>query len=59
VDTNVLLAHDGDDLGTQVVDPLRVCVKVADYYNSSSACVLICVKMIEIYVESVFATVCV
>jgi hypothetical protein len=59
VDTKVLLAHDKDDLGSQVLGPLRDCVKVADYYDSSSAGTLTCVKTIETCVESAFATVCV
>jgi hypothetical protein len=59
VGMKVLLAHDGDDLGTQVPNPLRACVKVADYCDPSSAGSLTCVKMIETCVESTFATVCV
>jgi hypothetical protein len=57
VGTKVLLAHDGDDLGTQVLDPLRAYVKVADCCDSSSAGTLTCFKIIETCVESAFATV--
>jgi hypothetical protein len=57
VGTKVLLTHDGDDLGTQALDPLRACVKVADYCDPSSAGTLTYVKMIETCVVSVFATV--
>jgi hypothetical protein len=35
--TKVLLTHDGDDLGTQVLNPLRTCVKVAECCDPSSA----------------------
>jgi hypothetical protein len=59
VGTKVLLAHDGEDLGMQVLDPLRTCVKVADCYDPSSAGTLTCVKMIETCVKSAFSTVCV
>jgi hypothetical protein len=59
VGTKVLLAHDGDDLDMQVLDPLRVCVKVADYYDPSSVGTLTCVKTIEMCVEGAFATICV
>jgi hypothetical protein len=59
VGTKVLLAHDGDELGTLVLDPLRACVKVADYCDPSSAGTLTCVKMIETCAERVFATICV
>jgi hypothetical protein len=59
VGTKVLLAHDGDDLGTQVLNPLRACVKVIDCYDPSSAGSLTYVKMIETCVESAFTTVCV
>jgi hypothetical protein len=54
----VLLAYDGDDLGTQVLDPLRACVKVADCYDPSSAGTITCVKVIETCVKTTFATVC-
>jgi hypothetical protein len=56
--TKVPLTHDGDDLGMQVLDPLRECVNVADCCDPSSAGILTCVKMIETCVESGFATVC-
>jgi hypothetical protein len=59
VGTKVLLAHDGDDLGTQVLDLLRECVKVADCCDPTSTDTLTCVKMIEMCVESTFTTVCV
>jgi hypothetical protein len=59
VSTKVLLTHDGDDLGTQVMDPLSACVKVADCCDPSSTGTLTYVKMIETCVESIFATVCV
>jgi hypothetical protein len=55
----VLLAHDGDYLGMQVLDPLRTCVKVADGCDPSSAGTLTCVKTIEACVESAFTTICV
>jgi hypothetical protein len=38
-------------------DPLRACVKVADYCNAFSAGTITCVKSLETRVESVFATV--
>jgi hypothetical protein len=57
VGMKVLLDHDGDDLGMQVLDPLRACVKIADCYDPSSVGTLTCVKTIETCVESVFATV--
>jgi hypothetical protein len=44
-------------VGIKVLDHLRACVKVANYYDPSSVCTLICVKTIEIFVESAFATV--
>jgi hypothetical protein len=44
-------------VGTQVLNPLRACVKVADYCDSSSISTLTCVKMIEMCVESTFTTV--
>jgi hypothetical protein len=59
VGTKVPLAHDVDDLGTQVLEPLRECVKVADCYDPSSAGTLTCIKSIETCVESAFAIVCV
>jgi hypothetical protein len=59
VGTKVLLAHDGDDLGTQVPDPLKACVKVAECCDPSSTSILTYVKTIETCVESAFATVCV
>jgi hypothetical protein len=59
VGTNVLLAHDGDDLGMQVLDPLRACVKVADCLDPSSAGTLTCIKTIETCVENAFGTICV
>jgi hypothetical protein len=59
VGTKALLAHDGDDLGMQVLDLLRACVKLADCCDPSSAGILTYVKMIETCVESDFATVCV
>jgi hypothetical protein len=40
-------------------DPLRACVKVADYCDPSSAGILTYIKMIETCVQSPFATVCV
>jgi hypothetical protein len=43
--------------GREVLDPLRACVKVADYCDSSSICTLTCVKSLEIFCERVFATV--
>jgi hypothetical protein len=59
VGTKVLLAHDGDDLGTQVLEPLRECVNVADCYDPSFVGTLTCVKMIETCIESAFTTICV
>jgi hypothetical protein len=59
VGTKVLLVHDVDDLDTQVLDPLRDCVKVADCYDPSSSGTLTCIKTIETCVESALATVCV
>jgi hypothetical protein len=44
---------------TQVLDPLRACVKVADCCDTYSMGTLTCVKMIETCVESIFATICV
>jgi hypothetical protein len=46
VGTKVQLAHDGDYLGQQVLNPLRTCVKVTDYCDPSSAGILTCIKMI-------------
>jgi hypothetical protein len=40
-------------VGTKVLDPIRVCVKVADCCDPSSAGTLTCVKMLETFVESV------
>jgi hypothetical protein len=59
VGMKLLLAHDGDDLGTQVLEPLRACVQVADCCDPPFAGTLTCVKMIETCVESAFATVCI
>jgi hypothetical protein len=59
VGTKVLLAHDGDDLGMQVLDTLRACVKVADCLYSSSPGTLTCIKTIETCVKRAFGTVCV
>jgi hypothetical protein len=39
-------------VGTKVVDPLRACVKVADYCNPSSEGTLTCVKSLEIFVRT-------
>jgi hypothetical protein len=58
VSTKVLLAHDGDDLGMQVLDPLRKCVKVADCCDPFFTGTLPYVKMIKICVESSFAIIC-
>jgi hypothetical protein len=44
-------------VGTQVLNPLRAYVKVADCYDPSSLGTLTCVKMIKTYVESTCATV--
>jgi hypothetical protein len=57
VGTKVLLDHDGDDLGMQVLDPLRTCVKIADCYDPFFVGTLTSIKIIETCVESVFATV--
>jgi hypothetical protein len=46
-------------VGTKVLDPLMTCMKVANCYDPSSIGTLIYIKMIEICVESAFATVCV
>jgi hypothetical protein len=59
VGMKVLLAHDRDDLGTQVQDPLGACVNVANYCDLSSAGTLTCIKMVEMCVESAFVAVCV
>jgi hypothetical protein len=40
-----------------VLDPLRACVKVADYCDPSSAGTLTCIKSLETCIESAFATV--
>jgi hypothetical protein len=39
-------------VGTHVLDPLRACVKVADYYDPSSAGTLTCVKALEMFVSA-------
>jgi enamine deaminase RidA (YjgF/YER057c/UK114 family) len=44
-------------VGTEVLDLLRACVKVIYYCDLSSAGPLTCVKSIETYVDSAFATV--
>jgi hypothetical protein len=44
-------------VGTKVLDDLRACVKVADYCDPSSACTLTCVKSLETFCESAFATI--
>jgi hypothetical protein len=44
---------------TKVLDPLRSCVKTADYCDPSSAGILTYVKIIEMCVESIFVIVCV
>jgi hypothetical protein len=59
VGTKVLLAHDGDNLGTQVLDPLRTCVKVSNCCDPPYTGTLTCIKIVETCVESTFATVCV
>jgi hypothetical protein len=41
----------------KLLEPLRACVKVVDYYDPSSAGTLTCVKLLETCVESTFATV--
>jgi hypothetical protein len=46
-------------VGTKVLDPLRACTKVANCYDLSSTGTITYIKMIEICVESAFATVCV
>jgi hypothetical protein len=46
-------------VGTQVLDPLRACVKIADYCDPSSPDRLTYVKTIEIFVENAFAIVCI
>jgi hypothetical protein len=43
-------------VGTKVLDPLRARVKVTDYYGPSFAGKLTHIKMIEMCVESDFAT---
>jgi hypothetical protein len=43
-------------VATKVVDSLRACVNVADYYDTSFACTLTFVRAIEAGVESSFAT---
>jgi hypothetical protein len=44
-------------IGHASVGPLRACVKVADYCDSSSIGTLTCVKSLETFVESTFTTV--
>jgi hypothetical protein len=44
-------------VGTKVLDPLRVCVKVADYCDSFFAGTLTCVKSLEMFCESACATI--
>jgi hypothetical protein len=51
------IAHGGNDLGTQVLYPLRACVKVADCCDPSFTGTLTCIKMIETCVENAFTTV--
>jgi hypothetical protein len=46
-------------IGHTSAGPLWACVKVTDYYDTSSECALTCIKTIETCVESAFATVCV
>jgi hypothetical protein len=46
-------------VGTNVLDPLRACVNVPNYYDPSTVGTIACIKMIETCVESAFATVCV
>jgi hypothetical protein len=41
---------------TKVLDPLRACVNVDNYCDPSSVGILTCVKMIEMCIESAFAT---
>jgi hypothetical protein len=43
-------------IGHASASPLRACVKVADYYDISSTGTLICVKTLEMCVESAFVT---
>jgi hypothetical protein len=40
-----------------VLDPLRACVKVVDCCDPSYAGTLTCIKSLETFCESVFATV--
>jgi hypothetical protein len=44
-------------MGTNVLDPLRACLKVTDGGDPSSAGTLTCVKIIEIFIESAFVIV--
>jgi hypothetical protein len=43
--------------GQKSADPLKACVKVADYCDPSSTGTLTCLKSLVMCVESVFATV--
>jgi hypothetical protein len=38
-------------VGTKLLDPLRACVKVADYCDLSSVGTLTCVKSLETFVR--------
>jgi hypothetical protein len=40
-------------VGTKVLDPLRACVKVADYCDLSSAGTLTCIKPLVAMFESI------
>jgi hypothetical protein len=40
-------------VGTKVLDPLRICVKVANWCDPSYVVTLTCVKTLEICVERV------
>jgi hypothetical protein len=40
----------------KVLDPLRACVKVVVYCDPSSAGTLTCIKLLETFCESAFAT---
>jgi hypothetical protein len=44
-------------VGMKVLDLLRACVKVVDCCDSSSTDILKCVKSLETFVESAFASV--
>jgi hypothetical protein len=39
-------------VGTKLLDPLRPCVKVVDCCDPSSAGILTCVKLLEMFCES-------